>query len=123
METEEAPIDFIDLFMALPLGETMKIPANLLSPTTADDWIGSYSEGPIEVYALHRKNEKGKKITKIWIADGNHRYFDQLREASFKANLNGEEFSENQLMVQAIKIKPHRDNDIRYMFNATEWHE
>jgi hypothetical protein len=112
--------DFMTRFRELEVGEIMKIPLSKLSPTSIDDFTSSHTPGPIEVYSL-KKVVKGQTITKIHIADGNHRYFDQLRYGKKIAREAGINFNPETELVEVKKINPEPENDIRYMFNAKGW--
>lgn len=123
MEEERPPVNYFDLFEKLPLGETIDLPADVLTPTIVDDMLSSHSTGPIHAYLLKKEGDQGETKRTIWIADGNHRYHTQVRNASFQAQLAGNDFDKSQVMVRVRKIIPDPKNDIRIIWKATDWHD
>ncbi|HKR81994.1 MAG TPA: hypothetical protein VJR27_03260 [Candidatus Saccharimonadales bacterium] len=103
----------VEMFAALPVGEVAEVPIDALTPTIVDDMTSSHTPGPIEAYALRvRSNANAKRIGQviIWIADGNHRYFEHVREG--------------RNTIATRKIIPDPDHDIRVMFSAEgKWEE
>lgn len=122
MEIQEVTpqVDYIARFQKLPVGGLMMIPASQLQ-VIADDFgfVRRYSVGPLEVYGLQDRKQDGSIEKKIYIADGNQRYFVALREARLQAILERRPFDPACLMLEVRKVIPHPDNDIRHIWNAT----
>ena len=98
----------VEAFTALPVNETIELPLEKLTPTIIDDMTSSHTPGPIEAYALRARSGAAQHIGRVvlWIADGNHRYFEHSREGH--------------PTITTRKIIPDADHDIRIMFNAQD---
>ena len=57
-------------FDQLPIDGVIELPFSKINPSDVDDGKCSYTTGPIEVY-------RDPKFGKIYILDGNHRYFQK----------------------------------------------
>jgi len=99
MENKETPpvIDYFNFFKELPFGWHMKLPMDLLTPIIADDYKKPETEGPIQVF---------QKDNKIYIDDGNHRYYDQKRELFFKNDYKQPDLSKS--FMDVVKIDPKK---------------
>lgn len=99
--------EHLKAFNALPVGRIIELPIGHLTPTIVDDYVASQTHGPIDAYALRHK---ASGLGVIWIADGNHRYYQHFRA--------------QRTTVWIGKIIPDPDNDIRFMFGCfDEWEE
>ena len=96
----------VEAFTALPIDAVTQLPLRALTPTIIDDMTSSHTPGPIEVYALRARKGTAQQIGRValWIADGNHRYFEAMREGH--------------TTIVARKVIPDAEHDIRVMFNA-----
>lgn len=118
MRERYVPEEMSQEFLDFPVWSKISLPAGVLNSSTIDDGKPSYTEGPINVYALREK--KSGQVT-LWIADGNHRYFSQIREAHLVASQQGKRLTEDEvamLPIEVVKVIPNHENDIRFMFNA-----
>lgn len=89
-EFQPAP-DYQKQFSDLPFGGRMKMPMNLLTPVTIDDYKKSETEGPILVFQKGNIN---------YIDDGCHRFYDKKREL-----LKKNEFKEPDLSQEFMDVK------------------
>lgn len=98
----------LEIFATLPVGEVLELPLDVLTPSDVDDWTSSHTPGPIEAYALRYRGAHAQRVGQVvlWIADGNHRYYTHLREG--------------RTTIPARKVVPNPENDIRFMFGATD---
>jgi hypothetical protein len=117
----EIDTDLMAEFLGAPLGTVMKLPVTMLTPMMDDDSTSSHSGGAIEVYHLHRVEDDGSITTQLWIADGNHRYFDLIREARIRSETEGSVFVLRELLIPVRKIIPDPENDIRLIWGAHHW--
>jgi len=93
---EHQPVpDYKKQFNELPFGGHMKLPMSMITPITVDDYKNSDTNGPVDVF---------KKDDKIYLDDGNHRYFDKKRELFIQ---NGyKEPDLNKVMMEIKKVDP-----------------
>jgi len=88
---------FNKAFDHLPLGQFMYLPMSMLHPITIDDYKDSHTDGPLEVF---RKGEK------IFIDDGNHRYFTKQRDLIKESGSKEPDY--NKVMMKIIKVDPKK---------------
>ena len=82
-------------FDKLPFNSHIELPMSMLTPITIDDYKEAKTIGPLNVF---RKNNK------IYIDDGNHRFFKKVRE--LLAENNYKEPDLNKTTMEVKKIDP-----------------
>ena len=87
--------DYQKNFNELPFGGRMKMPMNLLTPVTIDDYKESETEGPILVF---------KKGDINYIDDGCHRYYNKKQELLKQNNYQEPDLSKS--FMDVIKVNP-----------------
>jgi len=118
MKEKNIRTHYITKLIESDYGEVMDLPVSVLSSTTVDHYLSSYTKGPLQVYPLWTKSESGVIYPKIWIGDGNHRYFIAKRNARFKFQ---DQYDEDRLFIEVEKVDPdeYPEFDIRIMFEGT----
>lgn len=123
--------EMMQQFLDAHPGDIVALPLSLLNTTITDDFTSPHIKGPIDVYALRKtatEKEKTGEI-KLWIQDGNHRYYESYRTALMAAQKEGNTFDEenvkDQTMVQVRKVisSSTHESDIRHMWNARGWED
>lgn len=99
----QKPVEILEQFDQLNLGDTLRVPLSLLQPTIRDDGLKSYSTGPVEVY-LSQKTRKGQTTRVLAIDDGHHRYFAELRR--IRGYGEGRERVKEQTLIEVRKVRP-----------------
>ena len=76
-QTVNSNLSFEEQFKKLPVGNLIKIPVSHIHPTDPNDGRKSMTDGPIKVY-------QEKNTNKLFIYDGNHRFYDKEMELIMK---------------------------------------
>lgn len=96
----------VQTFSALPVGAVMEVPIGALTPTISDDMTASRTAGPPEIYALRALTPRRLGKVVLWIADGNHRYFEHRNRGA--------------ATIHTRKVIPDPEHDIHIMFDAAD---
>ncbi len=95
-EKSEPQPNYNEQFDKLPMGGYIKLPLSMVNSITIDDWKSPHTDGLMEVF----KNKSGK----IYIDDGNHRYFELIRKLRKENNYQEPDLSK--VMVKVRKVYP-----------------